>query len=129
MSVESSEPERSGRGLDSVRWTELEGRQALSAWRSSGLSLALWCEREGVGYERLRRWKRKLEGSPQSTKKASRLSEHGDVVPGFAKVSMRSSSGPTRYRVRLPSGVVVEWDGPVEWNELEQVLRVVERLG
>lgn len=43
------------------RWTEAEARSRLAAWRASGLSLLAYCRREGVGYERVRRWRRELE--------------------------------------------------------------------
>lgn len=35
----------------------------MSAWQSSGLSLAAYARREGVPVARLRRWKRRLLGS------------------------------------------------------------------
>lgn len=49
--------------------------------------------------------------------------------PRFARVAIRPSPARAGYRVRWASGIVVEWDGPVEWNELEEVLRIVGRLG
>ena len=46
-----------GRGR---RWTPDEARRVLDDWRASGLSLAAYAQRRGVGYERLGRWKRRL---------------------------------------------------------------------
>jgi hypothetical protein len=43
------------------RWTEAEAQRRLAAWRASGLSLMAYCRREGVGYERVRRWRGELE--------------------------------------------------------------------
>jgi hypothetical protein len=35
----------------------------VEAWRASGLSLTAWSRREGLRYERLRRWRQQLERS------------------------------------------------------------------
>jgi len=43
------------------RWSEAEAAGHVEAWRASGLSLAAWCRREGLRYERLRRWRGQLE--------------------------------------------------------------------
>lgn len=53
-----------------VRWSEAEARRVLEAWRASGLSLGVWCRREGVGYERVRRWRRQLDATLARRRKA-----------------------------------------------------------
>lgn len=42
------------------RWTEIEAREALRAWRKSGKSIAEFARRRGLVPERLYHWKRKL---------------------------------------------------------------------
>lgn len=42
------------------KWTEVEARAALRAWRQSGLSLAAYAERQGLVPQRLYHWRSKL---------------------------------------------------------------------
>jgi hypothetical protein len=42
------------------KWTEVEARAALRAWRQSGLSLAAFAERQGIVPQRLYWWRSKL---------------------------------------------------------------------
>ena len=48
-----------------LRWTERDAQRALEAWRASGLSLPAWCRQEEVGYERVRRWRSRLDSEPR----------------------------------------------------------------
>ena len=48
------------------QWSEAEARRMVRRWEGSGLSAAEFCEREGVNPERLRRWRRRLDGSSSS---------------------------------------------------------------
>ena len=53
-----------GRGRGSRkrgRWTEADAQSFLAGWRKSGVSLAAHCRARGVSYERVRRWRTKLE--------------------------------------------------------------------
>jgi hypothetical protein len=43
-------------GKRRTRWTEDEAQSRLVAWRESGLGLKEFAQREGLRYERLRRW-------------------------------------------------------------------------
>jgi len=42
------------------RWTEIEAREALRAWRKSGRTIAEFARGRGLVPERLYQWKRKL---------------------------------------------------------------------
>lgn len=42
------------------KWTEVEARAALSAWRDSGLTLAAFARKRGLVAERLYRWRKKF---------------------------------------------------------------------
>ena len=46
---------------------------------------------------------------------------------GFARVEVPATRGP-RYRVRLPNGALVEWDG-ASGAELAEVLGAVSQIG
>lgn len=46
------------------RWSEHHARQALSAWRASGLSVRTFARRHGVQEKRLYRWFRRLGAWP-----------------------------------------------------------------
>lgn len=61
MSEEASDPPRI-----ISRWTLEEGRSAVEAWRSSGLSQASWCAQHGVSAKRLSYWKAIVEAPPDS---------------------------------------------------------------
>ena len=71
------------------RWTAEEGRAALAALASSGLSQRAFAAREGLDPQRLRLWRR-------------RLGEQ--AAPSFVEVRAR---GIERVEIVLPSGVVL----------------------
>ena len=56
---------RGDRGLPktSSRWSAAEAEALLADCRRRGLALADYCRRRRIGYERLRRWRGKLERS------------------------------------------------------------------
>jgi transposase len=47
-----------------TQWKEPEAREALAAWRSSGLSVVAFCAREGYSETRLRYWSERLGKAP-----------------------------------------------------------------
>lgn len=59
------------RGLPrtSSRWGASDAKALLADCRQRGLPLAAYCRRRKISYERLRRWRSKLEGqvSPEET--------------------------------------------------------------
>ena len=56
---------RGDRGLPktSSRWSAAEAEALLADCRRRGLALGEYCRRRKIGYERLRRWRSKLERS------------------------------------------------------------------
>jgi len=103
------------RGWAEGRWREAEARRALAAWRESGLSLAAWCEGEGLGYERVRRWRGRL-GSGART--AALLPVH--VVGGDRAPDSLS------FELELPRGLRVHVPARFEAESLATLLRVLE---
>ena len=51
----------------SSRWRAAEAEALLADCRGSGLPLAEYCRRRRIGYERLRRWRAKLESSREGS--------------------------------------------------------------
>jgi len=58
-----------------ARWTPQQAQRVLEAWQRSGLALATWCRRQGIDYERVRRWRKQqaTRSQPSSTAKATFL--------------------------------------------------------
>ena len=42
------------------RWTEVEGRAAVAAWRKSGLRASEFARRQGINVQRLHWWRKRL---------------------------------------------------------------------
>jgi hypothetical protein len=103
------------------RWTKREAQQALAAWRTSGLSLPAWCRQEGVGYERVRRWRRQLATGPRRVQAATWLpvdvleSEPAADAPGF--------------ELELSRGLRLHVPRAFDEASLARLLRVVETSG
>jgi transposase-like protein len=85
-----------------ARWTPEEAQRVVEAWRSSGLELSTWCQREGLEYERVRRWRSRLATRSQRAQPATFLpvrvlgSEASPEAPAF---ELELSSG---RRLRVP---------------------------
>jgi hypothetical protein len=50
-----------------VRRTETQWRELIAAWKASGKTKQTWCRENGVSFESLRRWKKRLgqsDGNP-----------------------------------------------------------------
>ena len=52
-----------------VRWSEHEARGVLAAWRKSGLSMEKFADERGFVAQRIRWWKKKLDGESAQTEK------------------------------------------------------------
>ena len=84
-----------------------EWRKRLGEYRGSGLTVAGFCEQEGISTASFYAWRKRLRG----TIKAER--------PGFASVRLTAAGTP--MSIRLPGGVRVE----VPMENLEAVRAVV----
>jgi hypothetical protein len=83
-----------------TQWSELEARAVLSAWRSSGVSIERFATARGIVPQRLRWWKKKLEGEASASRKSTSL------LP----VRIVGATEPSRgapVQVILPSGHIV----------------------
>ena len=48
-----------------VYWREADARRVLDAWRATGSSMAAFARASGLPVERIRRWRRRLEGAEE----------------------------------------------------------------
>jgi len=90
-----------GRGRTRTRWSEAEAARELEAWRSSGETLPRYCQRQGILYERLRRWRIKLEGRAEQTLRAVRVVDDGARPREGAALWIELASG---HRLEVSSG-------------------------
>lgn len=101
------------------RWSEAEARQVLDTWQASGLSLGAWCRREGVGYERVRRWRAQLEAAPRHRRKAP-------VLLPVEVVERESMGEPRDFELELSGGLRLRIPAQFDEGSLVALLRVVE---
>ena len=98
------------------------------SWEKSGLTAKEYARKHELSIHALYQARKRLRAigaldaaPPRSPKAKAR--RRG----GFAKVEMPAMRGP-RYRVRLPNGALVEWEG-ASGADLAEVLGVVSQVG
>lgn len=87
-------------GIRNKRWREDDAREALAAWRASGLALSRFERETGLSSNRLRWWKRKA-GEARAPVKAS----EPRFVPAVVTVSGGAGAVAT---VHVTGGVSIE---------------------
>jgi len=108
----------SGGEATASRWTKSDAQRALASWRASGLSLSAWCRQEGLGYERVRRWRSQLGGRPAQPPKTA-----------FLPVQVLEA-GPAEapgFELALPRGLRLHVPSAFDEASLARLLQVVER--
>jgi hypothetical protein len=94
----------------------------LEAWRGSGLDLTAWCRREGVEYERVRRWRSRLAVRSRRTATSP--------TARFLPVRVLGGSAPSpegpSFELELSRGIRVRVPPQFEEASLARLLRVVE---
>jgi len=109
---------RGGRELPrtSSRWSAAEAQALLADCRRRGLALAEYCRRRKIGYERLRRWRGKLEVSrPEPL-----------VLAPVRVVAAPSPVSAGRMELRLADGRRVRLGADFDSEALSRLLRVLE---
>ena len=101
-----------------LRWTERDAQRVLEAWRASGLSLPAWCRQEGVGYERVRRWRSQLDSEP-------RCPQASALLPVHVLETERPADGPG-FELELARGLRLRVPPHFDEASLARLLRVVE---
>jgi hypothetical protein len=89
------------------QWTKAEARQALAAWKKSGLPLGTFARERGIGAERLRWWRKRLsETAPVKRKKKAAAVR---LVPAMIDGSLADVWPEVAVSIRFPvTGPVVE---------------------
>jgi transposase-like protein len=98
--------ERQHRKSGWKQWSAEEAREALRAWRDSGMSLNAFARRAGLSARRLSWWRKRLGEWAPASNGASELR----LVPVVTSVPGVVSATPALTTMRLPGGVVVEFD-------------------
>jgi hypothetical protein len=103
-----------------ARWTPGDAQRVLEAWRGSGLELSAWCRREGVEYERVRRWRSRL-----AVRSRRGSTQTATFLPVRVLESAVSPEGPS-FELALARGVCLRVPAQFDEAALSRLLRVVE---
>lgn len=101
------------------RWSEPQARRVLEHWRRSGLNLGAWCRREGVGYERVRRWREHLDPSAVPRKQRPTVLPVQLVEPTVVREA-------DAFEVELGSGRRLRVPSQFDEAALVRLLRLLE---
>lgn len=88
------------------QWTPAEARRALAAWRKSGLPLATFARERGIGAEKLRWWRNRLDGTV-SVAAAKPPPRKPRLVPAVVTAPLLSLN-TAAVAIRVPGGPVLE---------------------
>ena len=101
----------------------------LGSCERSGLTAKAYARRHRLSIHALYQARKRLRtlGALEASESQSSKVEARASRGGFARVEIGGVASP-RYRVRLPNGAVVEWEGTVG-DELGRVLGAVSQLG
>ena len=99
----------------SSRWRAAEAGALLADCRRSGLPLAVYCRRRKIGYERLRRWRGKLE----------RSREGSVVLAPLRVVAAPPPASSGRMELRLGQGRRVRLSADFDPEALSRLLQVL----
>ena len=97
----------------SSRWRAAEAEALLADCRRRGLPLAEYCRRRKIGYERLRRWRGKLER------------ERAVVLAPVRVVAAPPRASPGRMELRLGDGRRVRLSADFDSEALSRLLQVL----
>jgi hypothetical protein len=102
-----------------TRWSEHEARGALNAWRKSGEPLQTFAKERGIVPQRLRNWRKKLEGADSMSKKS-------DAVVGLLPVHVTAPKRGEPVAVYLRSGHVVRVGRGFDEDAFARVVAILD---
>jgi hypothetical protein len=118
--------------MNRVEHASLRARQ-IKGWKSSGLAVRAYCERESIGYETFRRWRRRLAQAPAAQASAPRL-----VPVRLAQAPERAARGVVArdgadvlaepVEIVLASGRRLRFSGGLDETGLGRLIRLLEVL-
>jgi len=103
-----------------ARWTQAEGRAAIDALDTSGLTLAAFAARHSIQAQRLFAWRRKFAAEPAALTRA--------VPPAFVEFPRQREPRPiaaTRYELVLAEGASLRVEGPVDATTVRALLALL----
>lgn len=105
-----------------TRWTAEQAQGVLGEWRKSGLALRAFARKRGIRYERLRRWRARLEDRAETGR------------PRFAPVELDATGSGAgwgqeqhRLEIELSRGVRVIAPAGADPDALARLVRALER--
>lgn len=106
--METEKAHRKQLHRNAAEWSEL-----IAVWRSSGKTGKTWCQEQGIAYESLRRWMKRLRNSSEKL--------------SFVEIGKASQAIETneQARVRISIGGEIELYGIISEELLRRVLRVM----
>lgn len=100
-----------------VYWDEDDGRRVVEAWRESGLSQAAFARRSGIGAQRLRYWKHRVDVGVEETAR---------LVP-VEVVGAQYSVEEEAFEVAVGSGRVIRVPTGFDEVALVRLVHALER--
>jgi hypothetical protein len=97
-------------GARRTRWTAEQAEAHLEEWRRGGGTLKAYCASAGVQYERVRRWRSRLEAQRGPTLRELRVIDRGRL-------------GASGLEIALPSGVSVRVSGDFDPERIAALVR------
>src|SRR5262245_49186298 len=110
--------------LNRRRWTAEDAKQALRAWKQSGLQMRAFAAREGLDPQRLWRWRRQI-GTPEEM--AFEEIVRRDVAPPRAGEEVVPAAGEP-FEIVLGSGRRVRVPASFDATALRQLLTIVDEV-
>ncbi len=99
-----------GRVKGRRRWSEVEARAVLREWEGSGQTLTAFARRRGYVPERLRRWKKKLDGKPASGARFVPV----EIAGSTSAPRLEASTADWRVEIAVSGGLRVVLPDPVD---------------
>jgi len=94
-----------------IRWNAETAEAILDQWRSSGQSLRCFSRDNGIGYQRLLAWRRKLNGK---------------VSAGFVRIDVAGGGCDHRVEIDLADGRRVRFSAGTDPKYIRSLLRMIE---
>ena len=101
-----------------------EMRTVLARWRRSGLSLRRFGQDEGLSYNTLQYWRRKLEGTGPVRRRGRQA--RAEFVPVEVIADRKPDDSTARFDVRLRSGHQVRVHSGFDAAELQRLVEALE---
>jgi len=106
--TEQNEATQERKGGGWTQWTKAEAREVLAAWKKSGLPLGTFARERGVGAERLRWWRKRLNATAP-VKKRKKKAAPVRLVPAEISAPLVELGEEAAVTIRFPvTGPVVE---------------------